>query len=319
MDEEPVEILLKMAESGAIDPWNIDIIEVTDRFLSELDRMKKLDLKISGRTLFFASSLLRMKSDFMEEPEEPPESEEDDFGGFGEGFDDFSDDEASANPIDRFEREIQRRIKRKDHRKRPVTLYELIKQLKTAEKMFRRRQRRSSPDAGFFLEAEDVVSVAHEEDFADDAARVFSSYGKLAPNGEKVGLRALCEDMNTDLRSVYLPLLFLMLDGRLVLYQEEFYGDIFVTLPTEDMFKDEVPEEPVKKSATGKPRKRSKSKAKSGEESGEIADEKADEMPDENAEQTVPAEGEVGDSENSKEDADDDADEGMGEFLGNVY
>ncbi len=39
MDEEPVEILLKMAESGAIDPWNIDIIEVTDRFLSELDRM----------------------------------------------------------------------------------------------------------------------------------------------------------------------------------------------------------------------------------------------------------------------------------------
>jgi segregation and condensation protein A len=317
MDEEPVEILLKMAESGAIDPWNIDIIEVTDRFLSELDRMKKLDLKISGRTLFFASSLLRMKSDFMEEPEEPPESEEDDFGGFGEGFDDFSDDEASANPIDRFEREIQRRIKRKDHRKRPVTLYELIKQLKTAEKMFRRRQRRSSPDAGFFLEAEDVVSVAHEEDFADDAARVFSSYGKLAPNGEKVGLRALCEDMNTDLRSVYLPLLFLMLDGRLVLYQEEFYGDIFVTLPTDEFFDDADEEEPVKKSAAGKPRKRSKSKTKSGEESGEKADEKADDKPDE---QTEPAEGEVVDSEdNSKENADDDADEGMGEFLGNVY
>ena len=174
--------------------------------------------------------------------------------------------------------------------------------------MFRRRQRRSNVDAGVFFDAEDVVSIAHEEDFADDAARVFSSYGKLAPNGEKVGLRALCEDMNTDLRSVYLPLLFLMLDGRLVLYQEEFYGDIFVTLPNDEFFDDADEEEPEKKSAK-KPRKRSKSKAKSGEEAGDESVEKPDE-------QTVLADG---DSENSQEDADDDADEGMGELIGNVY
>ena len=60
MDEEPVEILVRLAESGEIDPWNIDIVEVTDRFLSELDRIQKLDLRISGRTLFFASTLLRI-------------------------------------------------------------------------------------------------------------------------------------------------------------------------------------------------------------------------------------------------------------------
>ncbi|WP_245619048.1 hypothetical protein [Methanogenium cariaci] len=53
MHEEPVEILVSMAESGGeIDPWNIDIVEVTDRFLGELERMKTLDLRISGRTLF---------------------------------------------------------------------------------------------------------------------------------------------------------------------------------------------------------------------------------------------------------------------------
>ncbi len=35
--EDPVEILVGMAERGEIDPWNINIMEVTDRFLEELD------------------------------------------------------------------------------------------------------------------------------------------------------------------------------------------------------------------------------------------------------------------------------------------
>jgi len=63
MHEEPVEILVGMAESGEIDPWNIDIVEVTDRFFSELERLQQLDLRICGRTLFFAANLIRRKSE----------------------------------------------------------------------------------------------------------------------------------------------------------------------------------------------------------------------------------------------------------------
>jgi len=52
-----------LAERGEIDPWNINIIEVTDRFLNELERRRELNLKLSGRTLFYAATLLRMKSE----------------------------------------------------------------------------------------------------------------------------------------------------------------------------------------------------------------------------------------------------------------
>ncbi len=31
--EESIEILLEMAKNGEIDPWNIDIIDITDKFL----------------------------------------------------------------------------------------------------------------------------------------------------------------------------------------------------------------------------------------------------------------------------------------------
>ena len=33
---EGIEILVQMAKAGKIDPWNIDIIDVTDKYLSHL-------------------------------------------------------------------------------------------------------------------------------------------------------------------------------------------------------------------------------------------------------------------------------------------
>jgi len=238
MHEEPVEILVSMAESGEIDPWNIDIVEVTDRFLGELERMKTLDLRISGRTLFFASFLLRMKSEYLEESEEDESDFIEDPLDLSDDFDygrDFSYDDGSE-PIARLEREIQRRIGRKGKRKSPVTLYELIKELKTAEKMERRRTRkkRAFPDVVF--DVADIVSVAHEEDFQEMADSVYSCFEDLSATNELITLSSLSSAMNKDCLGVYLPLLFLMLEGKLIIWQEEFFGDIYVEKWRADAF-----------------------------------------------------------------------------------
>ena len=45
--EEPVEILVKLAKEGEIDPWNIDIVEITDRFLEHIEEMERMDLQIN--------------------------------------------------------------------------------------------------------------------------------------------------------------------------------------------------------------------------------------------------------------------------------
>ena len=65
---EPVELLVQLAEEGEIDPWDIDVVTVTDKFL---DRLDDADLRTGGRALFYASVLLRMKSDAMWTDEEP--------------------------------------------------------------------------------------------------------------------------------------------------------------------------------------------------------------------------------------------------------
>ncbi len=234
MDEEPVEILAGMAERGEVDPWNIDIVDVTDRFLAELDRRKELDLRVSGRTLFYAACLLRLKSDYLDgwdgdEDEEPFADDEDEpFADLGFDFESAGETE----PIGRLEREIQRRLGRKSLRKRPpVTLYELIKQLKTAEKEQRRKQRRRvsvprEPDLD--LNAGDVVAVAHDEGYQNAISVVMEEFRRAARNGDVLTLGDLSGTMGRSRREVYIPLLFLMLEGKLALWQDEFFGEIYV-------------------------------------------------------------------------------------------
>jgi segregation and condensation protein A len=226
--EDPVEILVGLAERGEIDPWNIDIIEVTDRFLSELERCRQLNLQISGRTLFFAATLLRMKSEQLDVPA-------DDEGGEGDDSEDFDlsgdldfEEEGRLGPIERLEREIQRRLDRKSLRKSPVTLFELIIELKNLEKEERRRRRLPPADDDYLVEADDVVSIAHEEGYQDSARQVIEECLANADPDTEITLAELCKDLGWQLPDVYIPLLFLALDGQCNLRQEEFFGDIWV-------------------------------------------------------------------------------------------
>ena len=224
MSEESVEILVQMAERWEIDPWNIDIVEVTDRFLAELERRRELDLCISGRTLFYSSVLLRMKSEYLDVPQED---------------DPFSEDEVTARalgPIERLEREIDRRIKRKDARKRPVTLYELITQLNLAEKAERHRHRRrrfvSAEEEGYAEpDFEDVVGIAHDEAYDAMAQQIYAIVrGYPDARDPGVSLYELVSTLHWPLYQVYIPCLFLMLDGFVELEQDEFFGDLWIVI-----------------------------------------------------------------------------------------
>jgi segregation and condensation protein A len=225
VDKEPVEILVGLAERGEIDPWNIDILEVTDRFLNELEKLRKLDLRISGRTLFYAATLLRLKSEFLVEPEETGEGDEDLLEEEPpEGFDIHE----YLGPIERLEREIKRRIERKNLRTRPVTLYELIRMLRTAEREEHRRRRTRTVYPEPLIETEDVVSVAHDEGYQETASNVWKRWEDLASAREQVTLGELCQTLDRRIADVYIPLLFLNLDGKLEISQETFFDEVFI-------------------------------------------------------------------------------------------
>jgi segregation and condensation protein A len=232
MHEEPVEILVAMAERGEIDPWNVDIVEVTDRFLEELERMRELDLRVSGRTLFFAATLLRMKSEYLEEEEVDEEDCFEEGDDYGDDFvldGNFAFDEISE-PIERLEREIKRRIGRKQ---------QLIKDLKTAEKEERRRTRRRVVAPPIHIEVEDVVGIAHEENFQDASDSVMRCFEAVEAREKRVTLDDLCSEMGCGLRDAYIPLLFLMIERKLVLFQDELFGELTIEKWRADAFRGE--------------------------------------------------------------------------------
>ncbi|MDY6780259.1 MAG: segregation/condensation protein A, partial [Halobacteria archaeon] len=134
--DEPIDVLVNLAREGEIDPWDIDIVEVTDKFLERLD---EADLARSGRGILYASILLRMKSDYLVEEGEEDEDEEEEFDepqmGMmpSEGWNDAAggDFDDGFDQIDALEREYERRIERRSVRDRtkPETLDELVREL----------------------------------------------------------------------------------------------------------------------------------------------------------------------------------------------
>jgi segregation and condensation protein A len=233
--EDPVEILVGLAERGEIDPWNINIIEVTDRFLSELERCRQLNLQVSGRTLFYAATLLRMKSEHLELLSDPAkEGLDEDDELFGEDFDLALDSETDYHgrlgPIELLEHEIQRRLDRKNLRKSPVTLFELIIELKNIEKEERRRRRLTDTTDDLLVYAEDVVGIAHDEGYQESAMTVLEECLDCIDLEDELTLVQLCQKLEWGIPEVYIPLLFLALEGRCSLRQEEFFGDVFVQI-----------------------------------------------------------------------------------------
>ncbi|MXR51453.1 segregation/condensation protein A [Halovenus sp. WSH3] len=243
---EPVEVLVQLAKDGEIDPWDIDIVEVTDKFL---DRLDEADLRTSGRALFYASVLLRMKSDAMleeddDEPErEPWEQAMEAEGGFEE-----------PDPFATLEAEIDRRLERKRARGTPQTLEELVRDLREAErdrwwKESREYDTSDSPQRRqqgtqeldyrsgdqFRMDdeptEEEVTGKTHGEDIDEIIDGVHAAVREQYEQGRTEVLFREIETAGGSRISTYLGLLFLSHRGQVRLQQDDLFGDLWVQDP----------------------------------------------------------------------------------------
>lgn len=215
--EEPVEILVKLAQSGEIDPWNIDIVDVTDKFFSFIEEMERMDLRISGRTLHYAAMLLRMKSNaLVEEPDNEDDSWIDDFE-----FLDIDEYPVPTPPVRR-------------HSRRPVTLDELILELEKAEVVERRRRVRSSTSESTKLArhtTEQVLGIAHEEDIERTVTELKNNLRTILKGRNYITFSELVDGNRSHKLMTYISLLFLANMKEVWLEQEELFGELYIRYP----------------------------------------------------------------------------------------
>ncbi|MFT4946546.1 MAG: segregation and condensation protein A [Natronomonas sp.] len=243
---EPVEVLVQLAKDGEIDPWDIDIVEVTDKFL---DRLDGADLRTSGRALFYASVLLRMKSDSVfEDDEGEPETEPWEQAMAPEdGFED-------PDPFATLEAEIDRRLERKRARGTPQTLDELVRDLREAErdrwwKDSREYDTSDSPEhhqqgtqeldyrSGDQFRMDDepteqeVTGKTHGEDIDEIIDGVHAAVREQYDQGRAEVLFREVESAGGSRVDTYLGLLFLSHRGQVRLQQDDLFGDLWVQDP----------------------------------------------------------------------------------------
>lgn len=238
--EKPVdgiEILIKLAESGDIDPKNIDIIDVTDKFLKAIAAAPKENLRQSGRIIFHASVLLRMKAEaLLAAASAELDVGGDDFIDFDEDLLAMDTDQPRQITLKDLEKALVRRTNNKQNRQRKVTLQQLIDALKDAEKLEKERlekkPRQRIQTEGYIdvRDVEDILELAHDEDIEVTIARVDRLLEESIKIGDALTLLKLIKMLGpkSDWVDAFLAILFLSNAGKIVLEQEEFYGPVHI-------------------------------------------------------------------------------------------
>lgn len=235
-----IEILVSMAKMGKIDPWNIDIVDITDKYLSQMLQMKAQNLRLTGRTLLFAAILLKLKSNILENVDINEFESSDDENNFDEfelndDFDSEYSSDYNQNNVVSIDEVLQRRTSVRLNRSRVVTLKDLIRQLEFYEMLDKKQSLKNAHERAkrrvrsyANLTPDDIINLAHDEYIEDSVQRLKDNLEQIFVKEEKIELNELTL-LGMDRISAYIALLFLCVENNnYELMQDEFYSDLYV-------------------------------------------------------------------------------------------
>ena len=231
-----IEILVNMAKQGKIDPWNVDIVEVTDKYLTQLFQSKAQNLRLTGRTLLFAAILLKLKSNVLEGIDVldfEPQVEMDEFA-YDDDQLDYSEDYIPTSNVISIDEVLQRRTSVRLNHNRVVTLRDLIRQLEFYEMLDKKASLKNAHERAkrrvqnyARLSPDDIINLAHDEYIENGVQRLRANLEEILNRQDRIELNELTL-LGMDRVNAYISLLFLTVDSDYDLMQDEFYGDLYV-------------------------------------------------------------------------------------------
>jgi len=204
------DLLIELVDKNKLDPWNIDIIEVVDKYIDTVKNLKVLDLRVPANIILAAAVLLRLKSNYLTFQEYEQAQDQ------GEG-------EVARNHdiiVDSLNFRLRLPPKRK------ISLTELISALDEALKLKETHLTASNKQEifipikleNFDMEAETEKLYDIIKDNVDKSNMVTFSYlSKLS-------------SINDVLLGLFIPLLFLAHKDKVTLIQEKFFSEIIIAI-----------------------------------------------------------------------------------------
>ncbi len=239
---DAIEIIVDMAKTGKIDPWNIDIVKVYDEYMKKLAELNaQNNLKFVGRAFIFASALLNLKSKVLNglslSDFEPVDDTDDLIDDFMEGDYETEQLKLPSSNVISFDEVLQRRTSTKLNRTRAITLNDLIRHLKFYEQIEKKRAlknkiERNTRRIGNYskLTTTDILDMTQDEYIEELVDKMDQNLTKILEREEKIELTDL-KVIGFSKPAAYIAILYLCSRGKYDIEQKEFYGDLFVKLP----------------------------------------------------------------------------------------
>jgi len=202
------EMLLDLIAQEKVDPWDIDIAVIAGYYLERLKRLELTDLHVPANLVLAASILLRFKSKALHFEEPAPEA-------IG-----LVVDEGEA-PLDIPLLELKGRIPPK----RRITLDELLVAMEDVFEEQKKRQERAPK-----IEIPQALNIMLPQiDMDERMGNLEKRVHSMADSEGLVLFSALLNGSSPD-DKIYtlLPVLHLAQNRRLGLFQEQFFGEIFI-------------------------------------------------------------------------------------------
>ena len=240
LDDASLEILVDMAKEGDLDPWDINLEKVTSKYLSALNQNPTDCLKEAGRAIFYASVLLRMKSDILA----MQSSEALNIGIHRELDDNYLLEEELANSqikqitFNDLEAAIRRKYIQKAKRFRKLTLKDLIQALQDAKeeeenRIYRKQQRLFDLESYSIVAPEvgdDIMELTHAENLEAAIERLGIILPEHIVDGDRLEFESIVKMLGC-WSNAFLAILFLAHEHQIEFKQENFYGELWIHEP----------------------------------------------------------------------------------------
>ena len=215
-------IIFELVKTEQMDPWDIDVSILAQRYIGMLRSLKEHDFRVSGKVLLAAAILLKMKSNKLvgEDLSELDRL----LMGVEDEMEELGINEETEIP--KLE-EISALIPRTPQpRKRKVSIFDLVEALERALEVKKRRLLHSIPPLN--LEApkkkKDVTEIIREVYGKIKAFFVSALQGKLTFS------KLLPSESKEDKVHTFIPLLHLAQQNKIELMQENPFGEIQILL-----------------------------------------------------------------------------------------
>ena len=232
---DAIEIILDLVKEGKLDPWNIDIVDLYDKYMARISQLKQDNLRSVGKAILFSSTLLKIKSDILQgisindfDPEPLDYFEDDNFEA------DYEQMQIPTNNVVSFDEVLQRRTSVRLNRKRNVTLKDLIRHIQFYEDLEKKYAIKNALDRKerrvrnySTLKAAEIKELAHDEYVEEVVEKMRQNLCQILSREENIELRELCL-LGFDRSSAFIALLFLAREEEYEIKQKEFYGKLYV-------------------------------------------------------------------------------------------